>query len=373
MRFGGVISVLFLVSSAFTQNGPTITVHCDHGQSLNGTLSKLNKDLPTTILVQGTCTEYVTIDGFENLTITGQSGAAIQQPVTNPKNIPLISITASQEVTVSGLAVHSPSTSGFGIGSSRQILLQNLNIDGPAGVLIYEQSQVLLTQVNVNLTSGFAAIQVYAKSDVQIAGGLLTRQSDGLWNVGVFSASGHVGMQGTTIRDMQQGIGVTDHGSVDIGNGADVTIDNPSGTNFAGVAVSDSSSLGVGQARLLINNAGQTWGGDTGGVFVTNGSTLDAGANLLVVSNSQGHGIIVTNNSHATLAASSITGSLHGGLVAANLSTIDSASGSLTLVSGNATDLFCDSNSFITGTANLTGVSTVNCANQLPNNTVPLP
>src|SRR5215469_2891176 len=166
MRFGGVVSVLFSVSSACTQTGPTITVHCDHGQSLNGTLSKLKKDLPTTILVQGTCTEFVTIDGFENLTIKGQSGAALQQPVMNPQSIPnVLSINASQEVTVSGLAVHSPSVSAFGIGSSRQILLQNLNIDGSAGVTVFEQSHVLVTQVNVNITSGFAAIQAYENSD----------------------------------------------------------------------------------------------------------------------------------------------------------------------------------------------------------------
>jgi len=374
MRFGGVISVLFLVSSAFPQAGPTIPVYCDQGQSLNGTLSRLNKDLPITILVHGTCTEFVLIDGFENLTINGQSGSAIQQPVTNPHGyFNVISITASQEVTVSGLAVHSPSVSAFGIGSSRQILLQNLNIDGSAGVTVFEQSHVLVTQVNVNITSGFAAIQAYENSDVTIAGGLLTRQSNGDWNVGVFVSSGHVSIQGTTIRDMQLGIGVNGHGGVGIGGG-DVTIDNPSGVNFAGANVSDGSSLDVAQGRLLINNAGQPWGDQTGGVFVTNGSTLNANANLLVVSNSHGHGIIVTNNSHATLNASSITGSLHGGLVVANLSTIDvQPSNSLTLVAGNATDLFCDSNSFITGTVNLTGVSTVNCGNQLPNNTVPLP
>jgi hypothetical protein len=35
--------------------------------------------------------------------------------------------------------------------------------------------------------------------------------------------------------------------------------------------------------------------------------------------------------------------------------------------------LFCDSNSFITGTANLAGVPTVNCGNLLSGNTVPLP
>lgn len=41
MKFARVISVLFLASSAFTQTGHTITVYCNHGQSLNGILSKL--------------------------------------------------------------------------------------------------------------------------------------------------------------------------------------------------------------------------------------------------------------------------------------------------------------------------------------------
>jgi hypothetical protein len=100
---------------------------------------------------------------------------------------------------------------------------------------------------------------------------------------------------------------------------------------------------------------------------------LSAGTNL-VVSGSRGQGVIVTNNSHATLAGSSITGGSHGGVVVADLSTIDlQPSSSLTLVGGNAPDLFCDSNSFITGTANLAGVPTLNCGNLVSGNTVPLP
>jgi hypothetical protein len=74
------ISILFLASAACAQNGLTITVNCDNGQSLNRTLSQLNKQMPVTVIVLGTCTEYVAIDGFEGLALRGQSGAAIQQP-----------------------------------------------------------------------------------------------------------------------------------------------------------------------------------------------------------------------------------------------------------------------------------------------------
>jgi len=380
-RFMGVTSILFLISAAFAQNGPTITVNCNNGQSLNRTLSQLDRQRPATVLVEGTCTEFVKIDGFEDLTLKGQSGAAIQQPATNPQSYSyVLSITGSRGITVSGLAVHSLSSifSGIGIGKgSSEVLIENVNVDGSWGVVVYEESQVWLVHVNVNITSGFAAISDFDKSDVHIAGGLLQRPNDGAYRAGLLVGSGHVTMQGMTIRDMQQSISISGSGSVDLvavnpAIAADVTIENPSGTNYNGAIVSDGSSLNL-SVRLVINNAGQTWGGETAGVFVNNGSTLDAGANL-IVSHSQGQGVIVTNNSHASLSGSSITGGLHGGLVVANLSTIDiQPSSSPTVVGGNAPDLFCDSNSLITGTANLAGAPTANCANLLSGNTVTLP
>jgi hypothetical protein len=76
--------------------------------------------------------------------------------------------------------------------------------------------------------------------------------------------------------------------------------------------------------------------------------------------------VIVSNNSHAELAGSSITGGVHGGLVVLNLSTagVDS-SNPLTTISGNGTDLFCDSKSQKTGALNVANASTVQCTNVL--------
>ena len=378
----GVISVLFLVSAASAQNARTVFVDCNNGQSLSGTLAKLNKQIPATVIVQGTCTEYVSIDGFEGLTLKGQPGATIQQPATNPQNDAyVLGITGSRGINVFGLTVQSlPSIfSGIGIGKgSNEVLLQNVTTNGSWGIVVYEESQVWLINVNVTISSGYAAVSAFDKSDVHIAGGLLQRPSDNGFYAGLLVGSGHVTMQGMIIRDMQQSININESGSVDLVDvlsnaPTDVTIDNPSGTNTNGAIVSDGSSLNIESVRLLIKNAGQTYGGTSSAVFVTNNSTLNAGSNLFV-SNSQGQGLIVTNNSHATLAGSTISHSLHGGMVAANLSTIDvQPAGSLTMVGGNAPDLFCDSNSFITGTANLAGVPTANCANLLSGNTVPLP
>src|SRR5579864_2284831 len=107
-RFLEVISILFLISAAFAQNGPTITVNCGNGQSLNHALSQLDKQKPATVVVEGTCTEFVKIDGFEALTLKGQSGAAIQQPASNPQSYSyVLSITGSLGITVFGLNVKS--------------------------------------------------------------------------------------------------------------------------------------------------------------------------------------------------------------------------------------------------------------------------
>ena len=118
--------------------------------------------------------------------------------------------------------------------------------------------------------------------------------------------------------------------------------------------------------KLRITNAGQPWGGDTGGVLVTNGSTLNAGPSL-IVSGSQSQGVVVSNNSHAEFSGSSITGSAHGGLVVVNLSTATADSNNpLTVIGSNGTDLFCDSRSQIAGTLNMANVSVVSCNNLQP-------
>ena len=380
-RFALLAALLFVAVSATAAS--VVTVDCDAGQSLNQTLAKLNKLTPATVTVTGTCVEYVLIEDFNGLTLNAAQGATLQQPSTNPQsNQYVLSIRASRSVTVNGLAVRSqPSIfSSIGIGGgSNDITLQSVSTDGSWGVVVYEASQVWLKKVTVNLTAGYAAVSAFDKSDIHMVDCLLERPTDSNFDAGLFVGSGHVTLQGTTIRDMQQSITVGASGSVDVQNfdstaaGIDVFVENPSGTNYNGAIVSDSSSLNIGNAKLRITNAGQSYGGDSGAVFVTNGSTLNAGAGL-IVTRSQGQGVIVSNGSHAELAGSSITGGVHGGLVVVNMSTagVDSAS-PLTSIGANGTDLFCDSKSQIAGTLNIANDRVVNCANLLTGNYESLP
>jgi hypothetical protein len=168
-------------------------------------------------------------------------------------------------------------------------MVRDITTDGSYGITVYEASQAWIVRATVNLVYGYAAISAWDKSDIHIVHGLLQRPANGAFNAGLYVESGHVTMQGMTIRDMQQSISINSSGSVDVNDfdptakGVDVIIDNPSGTTFNAVLVSDSSSLTLGQPnKLRITNAGQPWGGDTGAVLVTNGSTLSAGSSLIV-------------------------------------------------------------------------------------------
>ncbi len=366
-----------------------IVVNCDQGQSLNSTLSRLERHTPLTVLVTGTCTEFVQVNGFEGLTLKGLPGATLQQPSTNPGNgliIQVLLIEASSSITVDGFAIHSgPSAiSDIGIGrGSNDVRLRNLTIDGPSvfGIEVFETSQVSLAHVTVR-DSGFAGIAVLDVSDVHIESSLFENSTGASFRAGLLVGSGHVTMQTTTIRNMQQGISIGAKGSVDIqsfnsyfpiSQPTDVVIENPAGTNFQGAKVESGSALNLGDTKLRITNPGRPFGGNTAGVWVTNGSTLSDPNGNLIVSGSQGQGIFVSDNSHASLTGSSITGSNHGGLVVANLSTVAVGTGPFTQISGNGTDLFCDSRSLITGAANIANATTVQCGNLLPGDTVPLP
>jgi hypothetical protein len=87
-------------TSAFASH--TRSVNCDEGQSITNALAKLDKGSPATVTIAGTCTEYVLVDGFNDLTLIGLKGATLQQPTTNPPPSPanVLSIKASRSVTV---------------------------------------------------------------------------------------------------------------------------------------------------------------------------------------------------------------------------------------------------------------------------------
>jgi hypothetical protein len=343
--------------------------------------------VPNTVMVQGTCTEYVTIAGFENLTVKSSSGATLVQPSTVPSNlfITLLRINSSRSVTIDGLNFSSdaskPPAVGIGAGSS-DVRLRNLNIvGGSVGIFVFENSEVSVARVSIK-NAGWAYIFSVDQSNLHVEDCLLDESTGTGWHSGISAESADVYVRRTTIRNMQVGLNATfgsQIGVVDFntyypaGGVSDVIIDNPGGLNYYGASVDSGSGLFVSSAKLRILNAGRAGGGDIGGIKVSASSSLWATANL-IISGSQGQGIYATGNSHVTLDGSSITGSQHGGLVAVNLSTISTVTWDQPVtVSGNAVDVFCDSNSVITGNVKIANAKTVQCSNLLWWDSVPIP
>ena len=364
-----------------------VSVNCSAGQSLNQALSNLDNKKPYTVSVSGTCAEYVRVVGFQNLTLKALSGAMLVKPSESPGDLAndVLLIESSQSVTVQGFSIQSDATvSAVGIGhGSTDIRLRDLSITGGLeGISVFENSQVSIAYVTAQYP-GYTALGIYDSSDVHVEHCVFLGSKEASWNVGIALGAAHITMYATTIRNTNVGINAGSGSIVDVLYSntyypligpADVTIENSVGTNYNGVTVDDGSQLNVSTAKLVINQPGQSWGGTTGGVLVSNGSSLDAAEGNLAITGSYGHGIIALNNSHGIIGASTVTGSGHGGLVAANLSSIDvTASTALSTVGGNAVDLFCDSRSVITGGANIAGVPTAQCANLLTTETVPLP
>jgi hypothetical protein len=354
-----------------------VAVNCDKGESLNHTLSRLSKHVPATVSVKGTCTEFVQVIGFDNLTLNGLVGAALVEPSTGAGNLGtgVLVIGSSRSVTVNGLSIQGDIVAPILVthGSS-DIRLLNLHTQG--WIFVEEHSQALLAHV-VGQNAGYTPLGIYDLSDVHIEHCLFENSNGAPFHAGMSVRASHVTMFDTTIRNMQVGIDAGTSSIIDLvtyntytplGGPSDVIIDSPAGTNYWGVTLGSGSSLNVWNAKLVIDHPGQPWGGDSGGIRVSDGSTLSAAKANLEITGSDGQGILVMNNSHATLTGGTVTGGKHGGVVLANLSTLDVTTASgipLTLIGSNDVDLFCDSSSKIAGSANLAGVPTAQCANVL--------
>jgi len=365
----GILFLLAIVCAVATANASTpsnvVNVDCNQGQSLSRALAKLDKHTPTTVVVNGACAESVQVVGFENLTLKGLPGASLVQPSTSdssPLGNPLL-IESSSSVLVTGFSVNATTTTAIGIGhGSTDIRLRNLNVTGGGpGIVVFENSQVSIAYVKAQ-SPGYAILAIYDSSDVHFEHSQLKAMPG--WVQGIRLGASHITMYDVTITNAQIGIAATTGSIVDMwyyssyyqpGNSTDITISNPAGTNTYGVQVDAGGSLNVG-ARLVIDKAGQPWGGTSAGILLSNGSSMYATTGNLSITRSYGQGVVAMNNSHATISGT-VQGSGHGGLVATNLSSIDVATAStLSTVGGNGVDLFCDANSLVTGTANIAGV-----------------
>jgi hypothetical protein len=387
MRRMLAFAVLALSASSVSAD---VVVNCDRGQSLGQTLQLLPRNLPVTVVVKGTCSEYVEIRGFEGLTLWSTTGAVLRQPARPGGNalVAPLTISASRSITIAGLTIRAlTDVNSWGVfvrGASADVRLRNATVEGGnIGIAVAENSQVSLAQVT-GRDPGWATLGAWDMSSVHVEDSLFESTTGEGWKQGIAVGKATITIHGTRITNMQVGMGADMGGILDVSNfssnypreagPSDVVIEGPLATVYYGVTLSGGGVVNVYDAKLRIIGAGAPWGGDTGGVAVSNGSTFNAGANV-EISGSQGQGVFVTNNSFANLAGAKITGTLRGGLVVVNNSTAvigaDGPAVPVTQIAG-ATDVFCDATSLVTGGAHAS-FATTSCDHVLPGASVPLP
>jgi Right handed beta helix region len=385
----GILVLATALALPATAGAATVTVNCNRGESINQALGRLDPKVPNTVRVRGTCAEYVVIRGFDGLTLRAvPAGGALVQPATPPDPLvaTLVFVDASRSVTIEGLSITAPPTLGTAVAIGRgstDVRLRSLTVTGGGiGIVAFESSQISLAGITAR-DHGYGSVGAYDGSDVHIEDSLFENTTGALWHAGIDVGASHVTIHAITIRNMQAGIHVNFKGSVDLADfGAyfpsdghpDVVIENTVGTSFYGVLLEAGSSLNANSnVPLHITGAGQTWGYSSAGVSLSDGSVFNAGPNL-DIAGSLGQGVFVANGSTASLSGPHINGGMHGGVVAVNHSTIALLSNATpATIGGNATDLYCDSTSLITGTANVAGTPVTQCAHVLAGDYEPLP
>jgi hypothetical protein len=177
---------------------------------------------------------------------------------------------------------------------------------------------------------------------------------------------------GSTFRGFGRGIEANTGGAVDIFGSPNPDSPLIENNQVAGVRSEGGIVRFHGRTRITGNGSTNPY---TGGIVIENGGYLEL-ANLVEVINNTGNGVLLISNSTGLFKGGiSISNNQRNGIVVINSSTLELVSGfGPNTVSGNtAQDVFCDSNSLITGGAGLTGATKVMCTNLKPGKSDPIP
>ena len=242
-----LIGFLVLLAPAFVmaQAIPTIRVNCDRGQSVQSALDRLTG--PATIVVTGTCHEYLEIK--------------------------------KDDVTIQGGTYQAPTPSD------------------PSKSIIYVRSarRVLITGVTV--TGGFNGIAVGQGGSLTLDGNSTISGASGNGVVSVFGSS--MTVNSSTIQGNLRGATAVDNSAIVVTNSH---IQNNTGT---GVLVARSSSARIGQNLIGVQMKSWISGNGGNGVVVSRGSHAIVDGNDIMGNSGSGVGV---EGSSATVISNIISG-----------------------------------------------------------------
>ncbi|HXG64832.1 MAG TPA: hypothetical protein VNO70_06970 [Blastocatellia bacterium] len=374
----GALSVV----TAHAQAAKETKVDCDKGDTINGAIAKLNRREPNFVLVSGTCTETVDVFNYNDLAIVGSPGAVL---IPGPEFDEAVFVNVAYRFRFQGFTINGSGASlGISLFRCVNCVVSNNTINGVAsGVSAISNSSVDVSNnrifVSGQVTNGTAA----GVGVAQVSRAIMTRNliehtgpPDG-GSIGLHvSGNSHARVNvGSTFRGFGRGIEAGTGGAIAVFGTLSLTdpdfplIEN----NQEAGARSEGGTLWFhGHTRLTGNGGRNPY---SGGIVIDNGGALNL-ANLVEVINNTSNGVLLISNSTGVFQGGiSISNNQRNGIVVINSSTLELRSGfGPNTVSGNtAQDVFCDSNSLITGGSNITGATKTMCANLKAGKSDPIP
>jgi hypothetical protein len=361
--------LVFGVLSAVTVHAQVkeTKVNCDKSDTINGALAKLNPREPNLVIVSGTCTETVDVFDFNDLAIAGSPGAVL---VPDPEFDQAVIVNTAIRFRFRGFTINGSGTSsGITLARCLNCAVMNNTLNGVAnGVLASANSSVEVTNNTINASK--TGVQAAQLSRATLSANLIEHAGPPVWDSNGLQVSGNSYARvnvGSTFRGFGRGITATTGGTIEVFGSLNMTdADFPLIENnlSAGAWIQGGALLFHGHTRLT-GNGSSFPGSYSGGILVEYGGTLTLG-NLVEVINNAGSGVLLISNSTGLfMGAISISNNQRNGIVVINSSTLELMTGfGPNTVSGNtAQDVFCDSNSLITGGASITGATKTMCTN----------
>lgn len=278
----GIVILVALFFCAEVAQGQFLTVGCAGGDPF-AQFSNINSALPNVtgpgafLLVTGTCTENVFLNGANNLTLGAPFG-------TTANLNGHLSIQNSQNVYVYGLNVTNNSGTGIDVTSGHSVTLDSCSSSGNAGNGMSAQQESDVSIINFGTFSNNSAEGIFVASNSVV-------------NIGSFG--------GTTEISSNQSSGV----------GVDRSVFEVFGAHLAGNGQAAINSLGAGKTLIfsfLGVNPTVIENNPKGGVSLQEGSEISIGSVLPgapnVISNNGPFGISVGFGSQVTLVGAVVTG-----------------------------------------------------------------
>jgi hypothetical protein len=151
------VVALLGVISAFAAQAADVTVDCSkkNSKTIAATLATLDKNVPNTVTIKGTCVENLVIQRFKDLTLAGSGGAGIS-------DLTPLALVDKHVVEI----------------WSSNVTIRSLVINGGAGVRCWEQSNCRLVDTTVQDGAG-DGVMVFL-SNLSLLGNSVLQNNQGL-------------------------------------------------------------------------------------------------------------------------------------------------------------------------------------------------